>query len=440
MNNLINMMRNFIFIFLFLNVFCELFSQQIIVYNTSNSSIASNNVKTVYVDEFGAIWFGTANGLCRFYSNQWKTYTTTDNIGQPPINAIIGNTKNTGEMIIGTSNGGSIAVYNNQGVTSANNYNKSSYPFLSDNIVDVTVDSYGTRYFATNKGITWNRGDKWDTITCNNFKSSIPKDPILCIYVSNDTLFVGSQGYEMAKGGIGRALLSLDGITGASIIQGPYNGNLNNAVHSVFIDNQRFQWYGTEGGVFKHYGWELKNLDFYTYYSRNEGLAGDTVYSINQDQYGRIWLGTSGGISIVHSYGLRNLTHKNGLPSDTIYDIAFDNNKAWIATPKGAASIQSDIFVDVNNKEQINYDKKIIKAHYSNNLLNIEFDCPSSQMVNIYLCSIDGKILSTLKYNASKGLNTLSINCSKYYLTKAALYNVMIFSDGYFNSAKFIIN
>lgn len=66
-------------------------------------------------------------------------------------------------------------------------------------------------------------------------------------------------------------------------------------------------------------------------YTRADGLAGDTVYCINQDKFGNMWFGTRGaGLSKLDTNGIWT----NFLNDSTtyIYDIEIDNiNNKWLA-------------------------------------------------------------------------------------------------------------
>ena len=58
-------------------------------YTTGNSALVSNRVQAISVDSYGALWFGTDNGLSRFDCTIWTTYTTEDNLLNNNINYIV---------------------------------------------------------------------------------------------------------------------------------------------------------------------------------------------------------------------------------------------------------------------------------------------------------------------------------------------------------------
>jgi AraC-like DNA-binding protein/streptogramin lyase len=70
---------------------------------------------------------------------------------------------------------------------------------------------------------------------------------------------------------------------------------------------------------------------------KEDGLAGKMVRVLSKDNAGRLWVGTmDGGISIIGGGSITNITSANGLPSDNVSEILFDDGGGmWIGTEKG---------------------------------------------------------------------------------------------------------
>jgi len=385
-------------------------SQNVSVFDTSNSGIASNVVRAIFVDVHNVKWVGTDKGLCRFNDTTWTVYSAANKISEGIVNDLaLQHTKYYGdELWIATSSGVSVAAFGIDGVTAATTYTSSAFPMLSDSIVAVAVDTLGTRYFASLHGITWFKGNKWGTVTHDSFPESIPSDPILCLFARNDSLFIGTKGYGMAHGGVGRLQMKVDGISGASIIQGPYCGNLNNAVHAVFIDSKARQWFGTEGGLFEHQGQKFKEQGWLRYFSREEGLCGDTILAIAESPAHHIWVGTNAGLNVITEDTLYRLTIAGGLPSNVIYDIAFDTlGNGWLATANGLAKVKPDFYTEV--KFSTPSVGSMVKAfpNPTQGILNIQLPAGvnSAQMV---LYDMNGRAI--LKMNLSSLKTTIDLS------------------------------
>lgn len=72
---------------------------------------------------------------------------------------------------------------------------------------------------------------------------------------------------------------------------------------------------------------EYKYLNFTT----KDGLSGDNIYSIVQDNNGFIWIATETGLSRFDGTGFKNFTTKDGLPSNEITALFADKKgRVWI--------------------------------------------------------------------------------------------------------------
>lgn len=104
-------------------------------YSTNNSGIASNDVRAIGVDGFGAMWFGTVNGLSRFDGKIWETFTTTDKLAHNTVNAIAHEKGPYGdELWVATDGGVSVLGVKVDAVTFSTPYTttNSKYPGMID--------------------------------------------------------------------------------------------------------------------------------------------------------------------------------------------------------------------------------------------------------------------------------------------------------------------
>ena len=71
-----------------------------------------------------------------------------------------------------------------------------------------------------------------------------------------------------------------------------------------------------------------------------DGLAGNIVYSIAQDDSGAYWFGTNRGISRYDGAAFTNYDSTDGLPGNHVYAIAVaDNDDIWVGTRNGVARL-----------------------------------------------------------------------------------------------------
>jgi hypothetical protein len=65
-------------------------------------------------------------------------------------------------------------------------------------------------------------------------------------------------------------------------------------------------------------------------FTRNEGLAGNTVYTIHQDRKGYLWIGTETGLSRYDGYSFQNYGVETGLPTNEILGNIIEDSKGRI--------------------------------------------------------------------------------------------------------------
>ena len=70
--------------------------------------------------------------------------------------------------------------------------------------------------------------------------------------------------------------------------------------------------------------------------SVDDGLAGNVIYGISSDRYGRIWIGSDQGLSVIDGERVSSFTTADGLPLDDIHSLLSDRNDVmWVGTNGG---------------------------------------------------------------------------------------------------------
>jgi ligand-binding sensor domain-containing protein len=125
-------------------------------YNTDWTSLPSDTILSIYVDNMNRQWFGTPNGLAFHASWQtklnWTTFSVKDGLINNHVQCIMGDNNN---LWVGTAAG--VSCYN--GVTWKSYSSSDGLGNLSIN--DIAIDQKGTVWFATNGGISTFDGKSW---------------------------------------------------------------------------------------------------------------------------------------------------------------------------------------------------------------------------------------------------------------------------------------
>jgi ligand-binding sensor domain-containing protein len=163
-------------------------------YDTSNSDIPNENIRSIDIDGSGFKWIGTwGGGLVRFDDINWTTYDTS-NSGLPSIYVLSIAIDGDGTKWIGTYLGG-LTKYDGTSWTTYNTSN-SGLP-LNNDVQSIAIDGNGNKWMGNGGGLTKYDGTNWTTFTVLN--SGLPDCFVLSLSIdSSGTKWIGTW-----NGGLG---------------------------------------------------------------------------------------------------------------------------------------------------------------------------------------------------------------------------------------------
>lgn len=281
-------------------------------YNTTNSSLQSNDILSIYKDMQGNIWVGTMNGgLAKFNvtTNLFKTYQK----GQQGLNNNIVRSiyqPSQGKLFVGTEGG--------------------------LNLLDITTDKFTTYTHQHNN----------ETSISDNAIYAINGDRERGIWIG--TYFGGVNYLRQPNEGIERYVP-----TGSS-------QHVSGRAVSCFLEDVNGNmWIGTEDAGLNYFNAHTKIFKHYPFNNNQQPLPYYNLHVLTRDSQGQIWIGTfSGGLSVYNPANGQVKTYKNKLgdkssiSSNTIYSIYEDKEKRmWIGTLDGINLYQphTDSFMRVDS-------------------------------------------------------------------------------------------
>lgn len=399
-------------------------------YNTNNSNLSHNTIRTIYQTQNGNIYIGTYNMLNVFNNGRFKSFNLKGNYKPMLQNNLVLD----------------IAPYNN----------------LTDSLLWIGTET-GLCLFNTNTG---------NYKLYNTQNTNLSNEIIKCIHTQNNTLWLGTD--------FGLAILDPKTNNITTYYHNPIvNYSVtNNVIWDIFTDNNNIIWLITSNGI----SLVNNNTNNYTlteeFYSVNNQIAGnqirdiiftpdstkymatihgviaenkqgkkkyytaagpshqniliDNVYALLADNYNRVWIGTAGGINIFNpkTNTMQAITanKKNGLTSNYISSFALaKNGTLYVNTWEGG--------LFVTNANQLNTSLikfKLIDSQTAKQIITIDNNlyCTNGQ----YLFTINNKTFTKNKIEAiDKHTNTKQINCINndsagniYIVTELAIikYNV----------------
>ena len=365
------------------------FSQSLIIYNSSNSGLPDDGVTCVTPDKYGAIWIGTSDsGIVKFHNNQWTRYDSI-NSGLP---------ENKIRDIVFDRNGIMWVRYYSKGLGRFDGYNW--YLYNQNNSPVITVTSLAVD----------SSNSKWMTGAGRLMKFN---DSIWTIY---DTSNVGYSFTSLQMDFEGDTLWFAAGLKGlARYCNGSLNyynmqnsGMPDNVAKCIYIDKSRNKWVGTMfGGAAKFNSaqniWTAfdlaDSLGFTGDNSVNDIIADDssvyfayrmTLYrytrtgfeiipagtptAFEYDRYNNLWIGNLNGIAIYNPNGIVSIKNDEENIPDS-YDIIQNYPNPFNIETKIKVTISKNTAVSLNIYDMNGrFIKQLTNARYNKGSYKFKFN------------------------------------------------------------------
>lgn len=263
------------------------------------SSISSNNLKTVVIDQEGNLWAGArSNGLNRMKVEDGK----------------VGFIRYRHEL------GDPHSLYNNS-------------------IYKLQIDRKGNLWTCNENG-----GLHLYNKTTDSFYRYLhdPKDPNSLSHNSIWNIFQDNQDrYWIGTAQSGINLVDPYATKFAHFSQNPLNPEgLNNDIIRDFLETKNGNiWIATDGGGLNYFDRNKETFRSFKHERLNpNSLGSDAVISLNEDQDGTLWVGTwAGGLNILVDEQKGIFTSFNDwiqnhtYPIQHVFDVHFDEEYIWVA-------------------------------------------------------------------------------------------------------------
>jgi signal transduction histidine kinase/ligand-binding sensor domain-containing protein/DNA-binding response OmpR family regulator len=192
---------------------------------------------------------------------------------------------------------------------------------LREQFYDITSTDEGVWFGASSRGVYFYNYKTRKVITYSN-KSSDPEslssgNVRSLLMDSSGNLWVGTLN------GLNRKSKNSEKFTRYFYSQNQKNHISSNVIYSMTEDSKRNIWIGTAGGGVNIYD---PKTEIFSQISKNEGLPGNDVYGILEDDAGVIWMSTENGIS---AYSPDSKKFRNFDLSDGLQGNQFNPNSAF---------------------------------------------------------------------------------------------------------------
>jgi len=379
---------------------------------TSAEGLCSDEILSIFQDREGNIWLGTSGaGICKFESMRFSIYSEKGGLVDNMVFSIFED--RSGNYWFGTYGG--ISKYD-PGKSNYTNYSVND-GLIHNKVRQIIEDKKGNLWIATRGGVSkfvYSKSRESSPIFINYARKNIcPDGRTDCKGgLSSDTVYAiledrhGNIWFGTYGGGV--TMLNVNQNKGGDPL--PHftyytekDGLVNNTVRIIYQDSKGYLWFGTRGGVSKLMSGDLLHQTSkgsppnFTNYTEKDGLSNNYVFTILEDDEGNMWFGTYGGgvsqlVTNLPRYkanrprlklpgrsqrsssksdgkapprGLGgassfiNFTEEDGLSSNTVYFIIFDDDKnLWIGTNKGVDKLDINHYKKSLQKKFKHYGKE----------------------------------------------------------------------------------
>lgn len=302
-------------------------------YDTSNTELSGNNVYRIEVSPDDTKWILTSSGFTSYNGKEWKTYDSKET-GIDGYSAI--------SITFGL---GSIPVfgYYPRGIYKMTDTTWYAYPLSADlpsgYVKCVAVEQDNTKWFGTNRGaVKYDKG-QWTSYPAS--ETSLRAGDVWSIAIDKDNVKWFGEDIH------GRAISSFDGNTWKNYNMWGKKEWVTHYVEAIAVDCTNVKWFGSDNTIWPaaetFWGSGANSFDGQTwtrYDTSNSGLAHNKIKCIMVDPDNTKWFGTHEGLSTYNGSEWTTYdTSNSGLCGGPVKDMAYDSKGlVWIGARKGLCS------------------------------------------------------------------------------------------------------
>ena len=307
---------------------------------TEKNGLSNDRIRDILLDDNGNLWFATFfGGINKYSGDDFITYSQKDGLTVDQVFGITGNREN--EILLGTFNGVSIIRTRQSSIYSALEVENilPEQGLGGENILSAYTAPNGDYWLGTNFGVS--------VITESGIDNIGPVEGLAGLEVrailpyDDTTFFIGTD----------KGLSKITSRNGHYTVLSSSSGNegqQGTAVSCLIKDKSHGIWIGYRDGGISYYDADLnKNGSeiLLTYIDHLEGIQNVVGMTVHENS---LWIGTDGGgVSEIVGFNtsipsdfdnkrVRNYNQHDGLSSNHIYTIIFDQNGyLWLGSEKG---------------------------------------------------------------------------------------------------------
>ncbi|MCK5136304.1 MAG: PAS domain S-box protein [Bacteroidales bacterium] len=334
---------------------------------TIKDGLPNATVSCIVQDDYGFMWFGTVDGLCKYDGYKYTTYRNdpedSTSLSNSEIRVIFEDSNHT--LWIGTRGGGLNKYIREKDCFSAFMYDENDTNSISNNMVrSIYEDKDGKLWIGTLGGLNVFERENYQFtryLHNDNDINSLSHDIVLSICEdSNGNFWIATQ-----DGGLNFFDRETEQFTHYKYDPGDKNSLNNNIVWCVSEDNDGNLWVSTDSGLDRiDLAKEQVVFDHYRHHDLiPQSLSKGAVYLTFTDTQHRLWIGTDNGLDLFDKennsfiHFRHDPSNLQSLSDNQVWSICQDRTGLlWFGTHWGGINVYnpaSNAFIhykyDVNN-------------------------------------------------------------------------------------------
>jgi signal transduction histidine kinase/ligand-binding sensor domain-containing protein len=297
----------------------------------------TSSVLSLLADSKGNLWIGTASGLDRLKEGEFHRYpglaSHVNAIRQAPDGRvwIVRSRVNADEQPVCEVGEGGVRCYGtNEGI-----------PARQAVLLDIT-DQGDLLIGSGNAVFRWNHG-LLGTYVPPAVKDQQSFNGLRAVLRQPD----GSILLGMAVSGTGRGLQRFDGRSWHDSLTTPSVQGSSLKISTLFHDRDGALWIGTsDEGLLRVHGGSVER------FRDADGLTGNAVTSIFEDDEGNVWVATTKGLDCFRHLVVKTYSMKEGLQQESVESVAVaKDGGVWIGNGGGLARLVAGKMTTIGAKE-----------------------------------------------------------------------------------------
>ncbi len=322
---------------------------------STKQGLASNSIRCIAVDKAGNIWFGThGDGVSRYDGKSFTTFSVIHGLVNNQVRSICED--RMGNIWFGTDGGG-VSRYDpsateGKGATAFTNFSTAD-GLAHNTVLSICEDRSGDLWFGTAGGGV----SRYDGHSFAGYSTGDGLGHTTVTSIVEDKS--GNLWFGTYRGGVSRYERKQVAVSDSNnddkrMVPTAFTtfskeqGLADNSIRCITLDKMGNLWFGTgSSGVNRYDG------STFTTFSTVHGLPGNSVRSIAEDRMGNMWFGTrSGGACRFDGKSFTAFSSAQGLPYHTVMVAAVDNTGGlWLGTPRGACHFDGKSFTSFTTSQ-----------------------------------------------------------------------------------------